>query len=129
MTRKERELLATVERSALAWELREFVREQAAVRNSSLYVRNITHHAPCGQITKRREIECWCSGAQWLLDKLNSRAATINKESSKWPKTPQQMGVMLNKLTPGLLLKNVRATYSRHELYGRLWTLWAVEYL
>jgi hypothetical protein len=33
------------------------------------------------------------------------------------------MGVMLNKLTRGLLLKNVRVTYSRHELYGRLWTL------
>lgn len=129
MTRKERDLIAEVENSPLAWELRELVRAQAIVRTSSLYVRHITHHAPDGQITRRREIEAWCSGAKWLLDKLNSRAATVNKGSEKWPKKPQQLGIMLNKLTPGLLLKNVRVTYSRHELYGRLWTFWAVEYL
>lgn len=126
MTREQRQILAMVENSPLAWEVRGLVKERAH-RVSSFGIRHVTRHGLDGRITRWREIECWCSGAAWLLNKLNIRAAPANKNSGEWPKTPQQLGVILNKLTPGLQMKNVHVTYSRHGLYGRLWTLWAID--
>jgi hypothetical protein len=125
-TRQKRRLLAEVEYSPLAWELRELVRERAP-HVSSLGRSKITHYAPTGEVTQWRELECWCSSATVLLHKLNTRAAPANQNSAEWPQTPQQLGRMLNQLAPSLALKDVRLSYTRHGVFGRLWTLSMVD--
>lgn len=125
MTRRERRLLAEVETSPLAWELCELVRERAPDANH-LHTRRITRLALDGRTVREEHRDCWTSPASWLLDKLNERAAAINKNAEEWPKTPQQLGCELNKLKEGLESKGVRVSYVRHGIYGRLWTLTAV---
>lgn len=95
MTRKERQLLAAVENSAFAWEVREFVRERG-------------HYE---------------GGANWILTNINERAAETSKAAKEWPKTANQAGKLLKKFKPGLELKGVKVSYSRHGRYGRLWLL------
>jgi hypothetical protein len=95
MTRHERQLLAEVEASPFAWEVRELVRIRG--RYEGL--------------------------ASWVLQVLSERAQPANRSGGKWPKTPNQAGQMLNKLAAGLELKGVKVSYRRHGLYGRLWCL------
>jgi len=95
LTRRERRLLAEVETSPFAWELRALVRE-------------------------RRRYE---APATWLLIKLTERAQPANKNSPLWPKTPNQVGKMLNKFMPSLRIKGVAVSYHRHGKYGRLWLI------
>jgi hypothetical protein len=95
MTRGERRLLAEVENSPFAWEVREFVRERGR------------YEGP----------------ATWILTNLNERAAETSKTAKEWPKTPNQVGKLLKKLTPSLELKGMKVSYSRHGVYGRLWLL------
>lgn len=95
MTRRERQLLAEVENSVFAWQLREFVIERGR------------YEGP----------------ATWILANLNERATEAQRAAKEWPKTPNQLGQLITKYAPGLRLKGVKISYSRHGLYGRLWDL------
>jgi hypothetical protein len=90
-----------VEEASFCWVLREFVRE----RGSRGYTGVPT----------------------WILANLNERATEAQRNAQEWPKTPNQLGHLLNKYKEGLLLKGVRVSYFRHGLYGRLWTVEPVD--
>jgi hypothetical protein len=95
VTRRERKLLAEVENSAFAWQLREFVREKG--RYEGL--------------------------ATWILTNLNERATEAQRAAKGWPKAPNRAGQLISKFAPVLRLKGVKVSYNRHGLYGRLWLL------
>jgi hypothetical protein len=95
MTRRHRKLLAEVENSPFAWELREFIRERGS------------YEGP----------------ATWILTNLNERATETQRAAKNWPKSPNLTGQLISKFAPALRLKGVRVSYSRHGLYGRLWLL------
>ncbi len=94
-SRRERKLLAEVQLSPFAWELREMLRERGSYQGP----------------------------ATALLELLNSRAQSVTKSGKDWPLTPQQTGVLLRHYREGLRVAGVHLEYKRNGLRGRLWRI------